>query len=65
MSVTLNRFFHHCVCASLLFRRLQGAAFSGGELYKQSPNDPEVAGVPDVTLAYVHKDKPSPYQVIK
>lgn len=44
-------------------RRLQGAAFSGGSLHEQSPNDPEVAGVPDVTLAYVHKDKPRPYQV--
>lgn len=44
--------------------RLQGAAFSGGTLHQQSPNDPEVAGVPDVTLAYVHKDEPRPYQVI-
>lgn len=43
--------------------RLQGAAFSGGTLHQQSPNDPEVAGVPDVTLAYVHKDKQRPYQV--
>lgn len=42
---------------------MQGAAFSGGTLHQQSPNDPEVAGVPDVTLAYVHKDKPRPYQV--
>ncbi|CAM9131219.1 unnamed protein product, partial [Ectocarpus sp. 4 AP-2014] len=41
---------------------LQGAAFSGGTLHQQSPNDPEVAGVPDVTLAYVHKDKQRPYQ---
>lgn len=48
----------------LVCDRLQGAAFSGGALHHQSPNDPEVAGVPDVTLAYVHKDKPSPYQVI-
>ncbi|CAM9572668.1 unnamed protein product [Hapterophycus canaliculatus] len=43
--------------------RLQGAAFSGGKLHQQSPNDPEVAGVPDIMLAYVHKDKPRPYQV--
>lgn len=43
--------------------RLQGAAFSGGMLQQQSPNDPEVAGVPDVTFAYVPKDKPNPYQV--
>ncbi|CAN0042899.1 unnamed protein product [Ascophyllum nodosum] len=43
--------------------RLQGAAFSGGTLHAQSTNDPEVAGVPDVTLAYVQKDKPWPYQV--
>ncbi|CAN0116433.1 unnamed protein product [Ectocarpus sp. 12 AP-2014] len=42
--------------------RLQGAAFSGGTLHQQSPNDPEVAGVPDVTFAYVHKDKQRPYQ---
>lgn len=44
--------------------RLQGAAFSGGTLHGQSPNDPEVAGVPDVTFAYVHKDESGPYQVI-
>ncbi|CAN0404920.1 unnamed protein product [Ectocarpus sp. 12 AP-2014] len=42
--------------------RLQGAAFSGGTLHQQSSNDPEVAGVPDVTFAYVHKDKQRPYQ---
>ncbi|CAN0004200.1 unnamed protein product [Laminaria digitata] len=42
--------------------RLQGAAFSGGTLHQQSPNDPELAGVPDVTLAYVHKEETRPYQ---
>ncbi|CAM9367763.1 unnamed protein product [Discosporangium mesarthrocarpum] len=42
--------------------RLQGAAFSGGTLHQQSPNDPEVAGVPDLTLAYVPKVQPNPYQ---
>lgn len=53
----------HISLRTIVVARLQGAAFSGGTLHQQSPNDPELAGVPDVTLAYVHKEEPRPYQV--
>lgn len=53
----------HIPSCTLVVVRLQGAAFSGGTLHQQSPNDPELAGVPDVTLAYVHKEESRPYQV--